>query len=64
MGLHQTKMLSSKGNNQQGEKATYRWEKVFVNRISDKELISKIYEELMQLNSKRPDKPIKTEHKT
>jgi hypothetical protein len=28
------------------------WEKIFINHISDKELISKIYKELKQFNSK------------
>ena len=40
MGLHQTKkLLNSKGNHQQNEKAEQ--EKIFVNHISAKELISK-----------------------
>ena len=36
------------------------WEKIIVNKSTDKELISKIYKQLLQLNSRKINDPIKS----
>ena len=57
MELHQTKkILHSKGSHQQNEKTTYGKDKIFVNHVLDKWLTSKLYKELIPLNSKNKAK--------
>lgn len=51
-----TEKLDSKGNNRM-KQPHVGWKKIFANGISDKELMSKIYKQLLKLNSKNTDDP-------
>ena len=56
MKLHQTeKLLHRKRKNRMKSKPT-EWEKIFVNHVSDKELMSKIYKKFLQVSSQQTNK--------
>ena len=51
------KLLHSKGNQKENIKTTCRMGEIVSNDAIDKDLISKIYKQLIQLNSKKANDP-------
>ena len=58
MGPNQTLSFCT-ANHEQNEKTTSEWERIFANDATNKGLLSKIYQQLTQLNTKKPNHPIK-----
>ena len=61
MGTNYTyKLLHNKGNYKKDKKTTSEWEKIIANETTDKGLISKIYKQFTQLNTRKTNNPIKS----
>ena len=52
-------LLHSKGNYKKVKRQPSEWEKITATKTTDKGLISKIYKQLMKLNIRKKNNPIK-----
>ena len=59
MGLYQTKRLLHKETINKAKRQPSEWENTLATNVSSKDLISKIYRELIQLNNKKTNNAIK-----
>ena len=51
--------MYNKGSYKKGEKTAFRMGEIIANKATDKELVSKIHKQLMQLNSRKIKDPVK-----
>ena len=58
MGLKIKSFCTAKETVNKTKRQPTEWEKIFANDLSDKGLVSKIYIELIKLNSKETNNPI------